>query len=169
MPHRLELHFQKSKRTGITNRYHPLHKSNEKRLTEVYSVSLMSIAEKTGDYVGLRSPFPRQLEAGHCSPTAQRWVVRTMTRNFILSQSITLSFPHSHSATFPLIYHETFEHRWGIEGGTPPSAGNPKTRRFLVNLWILSFHKKVSPGCRGGEPPCKRNRFAESRLRTNNI
>ena len=61
MPHRLELHFQKSKRTGITNRYHPLHKSNEKRLTEVYSVSLMSIAEKTGDYVGLRSPPPRIL------------------------------------------------------------------------------------------------------------
>ena len=38
-----------------------------------------------------------------------------------------------------------------------------------MNLWILSFHKKVSPGCRGGEPPCKRNRFAESKLRTNNI
>ena len=57
----------------------------------------------------------------------------------------------------------------GIEGGPPPSAGNPKTRRFLVNLWILSFHKKVSPGCRGGEPPCKRNRVTESKLRTNNI
>ena len=93
--------------------------------------------------VGLRSPPPRQLEAGHCSPTAQRWVVRTMTRNFIFPQSITLSRPHSHSVTFPLIYHETFEHRWGIEGGTPPSAGNPKTRRFLVYLCLLSLHKKV--------------------------
>jgi hypothetical protein len=57
----------------------------------------------------------------------------------------------------------------GIEGGTPPSVGGQGTNRFLVNLWILSFHKKVSPGCRGGEPPCKRNRFAESKLRTNNI
>ncbi len=31
----------------------------------------------------------------------------------------------------------------GIEGGTPPSAGNPKTRRFLVYLCLLSLHKKV--------------------------
>ena len=31
----------------------------------------------------------------------------------------------------------------GIEGGAPPSAGNPKTRRFLVYLCLLSLHKKV--------------------------
>ena len=31
----------------------------------------------------------------------------------------------------------------GIEGGTPPSAGNPKTRGFLVYLCLLSLHKKV--------------------------
>ena len=31
----------------------------------------------------------------------------------------------------------------GIEGGPPPSAGNPKTRRFLVYLCLLSLHKKV--------------------------
>ena len=70
----------------------------------------------------------------------------------------------------PLIYHEGFVHHWGCrEGAAPPSVGGQGTKRFLVNLWILSFHKKVSPGCRGGEPPCKRNRFTESKLRTNNI
>ena len=30
----------------------------------------------------------------------------------------------------------------GSKGG-PPSAGNPKTRRFLVDLCLLSLHKKV--------------------------
>ena len=58
---------------------------------------------------------------------------------------------------------------WCITGGVergrcPLSVGGQGTKRFLVNLWILSFHKKVSPGCRGGEPPCKRNRFAETYL-----
>ena len=40
-----------------------------------------------------------------------------------------------------------------------------------MNLWILSFHKKVSPGCRGGEPPCKTNKFAETLVlgKTQNI
>ena len=80
------------------------------------------------------------------------------------------SLPHSHSVTLPLVYHRSFEHQWGCrEGAAPPSVGGQGTKRFLVNLWILSFHKKVSPGCRGGEPPCKRNRFTESKLRTNNI
>ena len=157
MPHRLELHFQKSKRTGITNRYHPLHKSNEKRLTEVCSVSLMSIAEKTGDYVGLRSP-PLRILFFYEKSIQKR--IKEEVSSLISPQGGSL--PHSHSVTFPLIYHETFEHRWGIEGGTPPSVGGQGTNRFLVNLWILSFHKKVSPGCRGGEPPCKRNRFAET-------
>ena len=39
----------------------------------------------------------------------------TMARNFIFPQSITLSCPHSHSVTFPLVYHETFEFRGGAE------------------------------------------------------
>ena len=38
--------------------------------------------------VGLRSPLPRQLEAGHCSPTAQRQIVCTMIQNSIFAQSI---------------------------------------------------------------------------------
>ena len=120
--------------------------------------------------MGLRSPSPRQLEAGHCSPTAQRWVARTMTQNFIFPPFITLSCLHSHSVTLPLVYHRSFEHHWGCrEGAAPPAVGGQGTKRFLVNLWILSFRKKVFPGCRGGEPPCKRNRFTESKLRTNNI
>ena len=31
----------------------------------------------------------------------------------------------------------------GSKGAEPPSAGNPKTRRFLVYLCLLSLHKKV--------------------------
>ena len=44
----------------------------------------------------------------------------TMARNFIFPQSITLSCPHSHSVTFPLVYHETFEFRGGVERGPCP-------------------------------------------------
>ena len=39
----------------------------------------------------------------------------TMARNFIFPQSITLSCPHSHFVTFPLIYHESFVYHWGAE------------------------------------------------------
>ena len=46
------------------------------------------------------------------------------------------------AVTLPLIYYENFEHHWGDRRG-PPSAGNPKTRRFLVYLCLLSLHKKV--------------------------
>ena len=54
------------------------------------------------------------------------------------------SLPHSHSVTFPLVYHESLVLSWGCrEGAAPPSAGNPKTRRFLVYLCLLSLHKKV--------------------------
>ena len=61
--------------------------------------------------VGLHSPLPRQLEAGHCSPTAQRWVVRTMTRNFIFPQFITLSSPRSNrkAVTLLLIYYTSLD------------------------------------------------------------
>ena len=53
------------------------------------------------------------------------------------------SLPHSHSVTLPLVYHESFMIHRGDRRGTPPSAGNPKTRRFLVYLCLLSLHKKV--------------------------
>ena len=88
----------------------------------------------------------------------------TMARNFIFPQSITLSCPHSHSVTFPLVSRKFHVSPGGSKGAEPPSVGGRGTNRFLVNLWILSFHKKVSPGCRGGEPPCKRNRLAETSL-----
>ena len=161
MPHRLELHFQKSKRTGITNRYHPLHKSNEKRLTEVCSVSLMSIAEKTGDYVGLRSPPPRILFFYEKSIQKR---IKEEVSSLISPQGGSLPHSNRKRSRSPLSITKVRCIAGGIEGGTPPSAGNPKTRRFLVYLCLLSLHKKVSPGCRGGEPPCKRNRFAETSL-----
>ena len=51
----------------------------------------------------------------------------------------------------------------GIQGGPPPCAGGPGTRRFLVSLCLLSSHKKVGRGmgrsahtreeCRGGCQP----------------
>ena len=102
----------------------------------------------------LREKYPKAYQRGY----------------FLFDISSGGSLPHSHSVTLPLVYHRSFEHHWGCrEGAAPPSVGGQGTKRFLVNLWILSFHKKVSPGCRGGEPPCKRNRFTESKLRTNNI
>ena len=41
----------------------------------------------------------------------------TMARNFIFPQSITLSRPHSHSVTFPLVYHESFMLLRGVSRG----------------------------------------------------
>ena len=159
MPHRLELHFQKSKRTGITNRYHPLHKSNEKRLTEVCSVSLMSIAEKTGDYVGLRSPPLRILFFYEKSiqKRIKEEVSSLISPRGGFAPAVTAS-GHAPPMSITKVWCIT----GGIEVGPPPSVGGQGTNRFLVNLWILSFHKKVSPGCRGGEPPCKTNKFAET-------
>ena len=94
-----------------------------------------------------------QLEAGHCSPTAQRWVARTMMQNFIFPPFITLSCLHSHSVTLPLVYHRSFEHHWGCrEGAGPPSVGGQGTKRFLVNLWFLSFHKKGTASVGGMSP-----------------
>ena len=51
----------------------------------------------------------------------------------------------------------------GFQKGLAPLAGNPKTRRFLARLSseLNLFHsfprdRKWTPGCRGGEPPCKK-------------
>ena len=41
----------------------------------------------------------------------------TIARNFIFPQSITLSHPHSHSVTFPLVYHESFMLLRGVSRG----------------------------------------------------
>ncbi len=94
-----------------------------------------------------------------------------MIQNFIFASSIALSCPRSNRkrSRFPSFIAKASNTIGGIEGGTPPSVGGQGTNRFLVNLWILSYEKKVSPGCRGGEPPCKRNMFPESKLRTDNI
>ena len=122
----------------------------------------MSITEKAGDYVGLRSPFPRQLEAGHCSPTAQRWVVRTMTQNFIFPQFITLSCLHSHSVTFPLVYHESFMHHWGDRRGQGNVLVLAEITLAVIapeNLAKLDSPLGVSRG--GSAPFCWRSRNQE--------
>ena len=41
----------------------------------------------------------------------------------------------------------------GIKGGKAPFAGGPGTRRFLVSLWLLSSHKKVTRGGGAERPP----------------
>ena len=39
----------------------------------------------------------------------------------------------------------------GIQGGPPPCAGGPGTRRFLAYLCLLSSHKKVTRGAEHGK------------------
>ena len=144
--------------------------------------------------MGLRSPPPRILffyeksiqkrikeevsslispRTENLSKSFEEWNNRSIlgdndTKLYIFTIYNIVSPPQSLRDLPPCLPRKFYASPGGSKGATPPSVGGQGTNRFLVNLWILSFHKKVSPGCRGGEQPCKRNRFNKSKLRTNN-
>ena len=92
-------------------------------------------------YVGLRTPRPRFL---FFYEKRNQKRIKEEVSSLISPQGGSLPRSNRKAVTLPLVYHESFESHWGCrEGAEPPSAGNPKTRRFLVYLCLLSLHKKV--------------------------
>ena len=92
-----------------------------------------------------------------------------MTRNFIFPQSITLSRPHSHFVTFPLVYHESFMLLWGDRRGSSPFRWRSRNQQvpcesLVVKRSLTFLLQRKLPRC--GARSSTKGRFAESSVRS---
>ena len=71
----------------------------------------------------------------------------TMARNFIFPQSITLSCPHSHFVTFPLIYHESFMLLRGDRRGQRPLLPEIQKPEGFWCVFGNFLHTRKLPRC----------------------
>ena len=71
----------------------------------------------------------------------------TMARNFIFSQSITLSRPHSHFVTFPLVYHESFMLLRGDRRGRCPLLPEIQKPEGFWCVFGNFLHTRKLPRC----------------------